>query len=243
MVTTAGTTPELDPVAGVAILADATVPVGEAPVFTTEPTEEVAAPNALTVPTVLGTPEDPLVDAPITATPVDEEAPAVEAPLRPPVKDELPDIVVAAADAGLVNEAPEFVEPDTEPVAVAGRLAVPVCDSTGVAVDTAEPAPVAEAVFKVPDSPVEPSVLLSPVTEGRIDPALPVDNDAVEDKTPDGPKTMLPVDGTLSDPDVEGRPIEAVGGRVLPLEETTPEGPKTMLEPEGAAVDTDDDTG
>ena len=147
VVTTAGATPEFDPVATVAeaiepgTVADAAV-AAEVPLCTAETTEALAGPDAVAAPAVLAVSEAPLTDAPTAAAPVIDEVPAVEPPLITPVAEEAPDTVAAAAEAELVTDAPEIEEPDTEPVAVAGRLAVLGCDCPEIAVDAPVPAAV-----------------------------------------------------------------------------------------------------
>jgi hypothetical protein len=261
------------------------VPVAEAPLVAGYGEEALVAPVAVTPPGILAVSEAPLVEGPVTEGPVaegpvaegpvaeeapltegpvaataeTEEAPAVEAPVTPLATEEAPD-AVCATEAGLVKDAPEIAVPDEGPVAVAGRLAVPVWDTPEIEVDAPVPAPVGDTVFETPDNgadsvPVAPTVLLSPLNDGITEPCVPLGTEAVDGTTPGGPNTMLELDATLDKPDVGETPetsdacVNADGTVVLPPAVTTPDGPKTILEPvddAGAAVGTgtlNDDAG
>jgi len=190
----------------------------------------------------LAVPEAPLTEEPVVATPVAGEAPAVETPVIPLATGETP-VAVSVAEAAFVTDAPEVAVPDSAPVAVAGRLAVPVSDTPEFTAD-AVPDTVGETVFGIPDNdadsvPVAPRVLLSPEDPDKVgstEPSVPVGTEPVDDKIVEGPKTMLPLDPALA-PDVGRRPetsdtAEDTAGNIVLLPTATgPDEPKIMLEP------------
>lgn len=229
------------------ILAVSEAPLAEEPVAE----EPVAA-----TPVAVGA---PLTEGPVTAPPVAEEAPDVEAPVTPLATEDAPDSV-CAAEAGLVTDAPEIAVSDEGPVAVAGRLAVPVWGTPEIEVDAPVLAPVRDTVFETPDNgadsvPVAPAGLLSPLNDGITEPCVPLGAETVDGTMPGGPNAMLELDATLDKPDVAETPetsgvcVNADGTIELPPAVTTPDGATTILEPvadAGVAVGTgtlNDDAG